>query len=135
MAIRPRPLRDRIVVKRDSPEETTKGGIILPGKAQKDSRTGVVVYAGPGMLTADGKTIKNSLKPGDKIVFGTYAGSEIEFNGEKFQVMRENDVSMVLEEVDDETIATEYEVLQKSGTTPVSTTTSPSVEGASPFYQ
>lgn len=96
MAFRGKPLHDRIVVKRDTKQEKTAGGIVLPDTSQKDSKTGVVVAAGPGHINNGGVLVPNAVSVGDRIMFGAYAGTEVEIDGEKYQVMREGDVTLVL---------------------------------------
>jgi len=97
MSVRARPLADRIIVRRDTPEEMTEGGILLPQSAQKPMAQGEVLMVGPGAYNAKGTLIPMSLKPGDKVIFGTYAGVEIKVDGEDYQIMREGDVSCVIE--------------------------------------
>ena len=96
MASRVRPICDRIVVKRDSQETMTSGGIALPEQAQEEKRTGTVVEVGPGYYTQKGKLVPNSLKVGDRVLFGSYAGSEIEIDGEIYQIMCESHVAGVI---------------------------------------
>jgi chaperonin GroES len=95
--IRARPLHDRIVVRRDTPEEYSKGGIYLPGKAREAQRAGEVLAVGPGVIGAHGALIVPACKVGDKVVFGAYAGTEIEVDGEKYQIMRDGDVVCVID--------------------------------------
>ncbi|GBD24941.1 10 kDa chaperonin 5 [bacterium HR30] len=96
MAVKIRPLHDRILVKRISEEEKTKGGIIIPDTAKEKPQEGKVVAVGPGR-TEDGKTIPVSVKPGDRILFGKYAGTEIKLDGEEHLILREDDVLGVIE--------------------------------------
>ncbi|GIW43415.1 MAG: 10 kDa chaperonin [Candidatus Binatia bacterium] len=96
MALKIRPLHDRILVKRISEEEKTKGGIIIPDTAKEKPQEGKVVAVGPGR-TEDGKTIPVSVKPGDRILFGKYAGTEIKLDGEEHLILREDDVLGVIE--------------------------------------
>ncbi len=85
-----RPLHDRVVVFPDEPEKKTEGGIIIPDTAQEKPRTGVVVASGPGL-----KDLSNETKPGDRIFFGKYAGSELEYDGKQYIIMRESDVLLI----------------------------------------
>ncbi len=96
MAVKIRPLHDRILVKRITEEEKTKGGIIIPDTAKEKPQEGKVVAVGPGR-TEDGKTIPVSVKPGDRILFGKYAGTEIKLDGEEHLILREDDVLGVIE--------------------------------------
>ncbi len=96
MALKIRPLHDRILVKRISEEEKTKGGIIIPDTAKEKPQEGKVVAVGPGRVE-DGKTIPVSVKPGDRVLFGKYAGTEIKLDGEEHLILREDDVLGVIE--------------------------------------
>ncbi len=96
MAIKMRPLGDRVVVKRLDEEETTAGGIIIPDSAKEKPQEGKVVAVGPGR-TEDGKTVKMDVKKGDKILFGKYSGTEVTIDGEEHIIMREDDILGVIE--------------------------------------
>jgi chaperonin GroES len=95
MALKIRPLHGRNLVKRISEEEKTKGGIIIPDTAKEKPQEGKVVAVGPGR-TEDGKTIPVSVKPGDRILFGKYAGQTVKVEGEELLVMREDDIMAVI---------------------------------------
>jgi chaperonin GroES len=97
MSLRARPLHDRIVVKRDSPEEYSKGGIFLPNKAREPQRAGEVLAVGPGVMGPHGKLVEMGCKVGDKVIFGAYAGTEVEIDGEKYQIMRDGDIVCVVD--------------------------------------
>jgi chaperonin GroES len=92
-----RPLGDRILVKRIKEEEKTKGGIIIPDTAKEKPQEGKVVAVGKGKVTEEGKTIAPDVKPGDKILFGKYSGSEVKIEGEEHLILREDDILGVLE--------------------------------------
>jgi len=96
MAVRMRPLHDRVIVKRVKEEERTKGGIIIPDTAKEKPQEGRVVAVGPGKVE-DGKVIKPDVKAGDRILFGKYAGTEVQLDGEEHVIMREEDILGVLE--------------------------------------
>ena len=96
MAVKMRPLHDRVIVKRIEEEERTKGGIIIPDSAKEKPQEGRVIAVGPGKLE-DGKTIKPDVKAGDRILFGKYSGSEIKLDGEDHVIMREDDILGVIE--------------------------------------
>ena len=81
------PLADRVLVKAAVAEETTVGGIIIPDSAKEKPLRGEVLAVGNG--TKDEEMI---LKPGDQVLYGKYAGTELEFEGEKFLIMRQSDV-------------------------------------------
>ena len=92
-----RPLHDRILVKRLSEEEKTKGGIIIPDTAKEKPAEGEVIAAGTGRRTEDGKVVALEVKSGDKILFGKYSGTEIKINGDDFLIMREDDVLGIIQ--------------------------------------
>lgn len=91
------PLFDRVVVKKMVAEETTASGIVLPGQADKEKPgQGEVIAVGPGGIV-DGKEIKMQVKAGDKVLYSKYAGSDVEIDGEKFVVIKQNDVLAIME--------------------------------------
>ena len=92
-----RPLHDRVIVKRVDEEETTKGGIIIPDTAKEKPVEGKVMAVGDGKVTDDGKKIPLEVKAGDKILFGKYAGTEIQIEGEENLIMREDDIIAIVE--------------------------------------
>jgi chaperonin GroES len=93
-----RPLRDRILVKRLAAEDKTKGGIILPDTAKEKPQEGKIVAVGTGKIDEHGKKIDLTVKVGDRILFGSYAGNEVRINGEEYLIMREEEVFGVIEE-------------------------------------
>lgn len=96
MATKFTPLHDRILVRRIEEAETTRGGIIIPDSAREKPQEGEVISVGPGKYNDQGKLIPLSLKAGDRVFFGKYAGTEtrlhFESEGEDFIVMREEEV-------------------------------------------
>ena len=96
MALKIRPLHDRVIVKRIEEEEKTKGGIIIPDTAKEKPQEGRVIAVGPGKRD-DGKLVPMDVKEGDKILFGKYSGSEIKLNGEEHLIMREEDILGIIE--------------------------------------
>ncbi len=92
-----RPLGDRVLVKRVSEQEKTKGGIVLPDTAKEKPQRGEVVAVGEGRLTDDGKRIPMNVKVGDKVIFAKYAGTEIELDDEEYLLMSESDILAILE--------------------------------------
>ena len=92
-----RPLADRILVKREEPSETVRGGIIIPDSAKEKPQEGKVVAVGPGRVDENGKRVALELKKGDRILMGKYAGTEVKIDGEEHIIMREDDVLAVLE--------------------------------------
>ncbi len=92
-----RPLNDRILVKRVEEEEKTKGGIIIPDSAKEKPVEGKVIAVGNGKRLEDGKVLPLDIKPGDKVLFGKYSGTEIKVDGEEHLILREEDVLGVVE--------------------------------------
>ena len=92
-----RPLHDRVVVRRVEAEEKTKGGIIIPDTAKEKPQEGEVIATGPGGRDESGKLIPLQLKPGDRILFGKWSGTEIKLEGEDLLIMKESDVMGVVE--------------------------------------
>ncbi|WP_347938952.1 co-chaperone GroES [Rickettsia oklahomensis] len=87
-----KPLHDRIAIKPIEQEEKTKGGIIIPDTAKEKPMQGVVTAVGAGTRNEKGEIYPLELKVGDKVLYGKWAGTEIEIKGEKLIVMKENDV-------------------------------------------
>lgn len=92
-----RPLADRILVKREEPSETMRGGIIIPDTAKEKPQEGRVVAVGPGKVDDQGKRVPMEVKKGDRILMGKYSGSEVKINGEEHIIMREDDVLAIIE--------------------------------------
>jgi len=92
-----RPLNDRIVVERLEAEDKTAGGIYLPDAAKEKPKTGKVVAVGQGKLLDTGERSKSALKKGNKIIFESYAGSEVKVDGKEYLIMREDDVLAIVE--------------------------------------
>lgn len=92
-----KPLHDRVIVKRMEGEETTKGGIIIPDTAKEKPVEGEVIAVGDGKTGDDGKKVALEVKVGDKVLFGKYAGTEIQIAGEENLIMREDDIIAIIE--------------------------------------
>jgi chaperonin GroES len=90
------PLHDRVVIRRLDEENKTKGGILIPDSATEKPSRGEVIAAGPGKTCEDGKTCALAVKVGDKVLFGKYSGTEVEVDGEKLVVMREDDILAII---------------------------------------
>jgi chaperonin GroES len=86
------PLHDRILIRRIEEAETTRGGIIIPDTAKDKPQEGEVIAVGKGKTNEKGVTTPLGVKPGDRILFGKYAGTEIKIDGEEFVIMREEEV-------------------------------------------
>ena len=92
MAVKIRPLADRVVVKPIEREEVTKGGIVLPDTAKEKPQEGEVIAVGPGRLSEDGKRIAMDVKVGDRIIYSKYGGTEITIDDEELIILRESDI-------------------------------------------
>jgi chaperonin GroES len=91
-----RPLHDRVVVKRVSAEEKSKGGIIIPDTAKEKPQEGEVVAVGPGGRDENGKLIVMDLKAGDRVLFGKWSGTEVKLEGDELLIMKESDIMGVI---------------------------------------
>ena len=96
MALKIKPLADRVVVEPAEAEEVSAGGIILPDTAQEKPQQGKVVAVGPGKVSDSGTLVEMSVKNGDKILYGKYSGTEISHNGTDLLIMRESDILAIL---------------------------------------
>ncbi|MTI63428.1 co-chaperone GroES [Methylophaga sp.] len=92
-----KPLYDRLVVRRLEAETTTKSGIIIPDKASEKPTQGEVVAVGEGAMTDAGVRREMTVKVGDRVLFGQYAGSEVKVDGETLLVMKESDILAIVE--------------------------------------
>ena len=92
-----KPLSDRVLVLRIDEDAKTSGGIIIPDTAKEKPQEGKVVAAGPGRLDENGKRIPMAVKKNDRILFGKYAGTEIQIEGVEHIIMREDDILGILE--------------------------------------
>ena len=91
------PLGDRVVVEREASEETTAGGIVLPGSAQDKPARGTVVSVGDGKLLDDGRRSEMQVKTGDRVIFSSYAGETFKFSDDELLLMREDDILAIIE--------------------------------------
>ena len=92
-----KPLQDRVIVKRLSGEEKTKGGIIIPDTAKEKPQEGEVMAVGNGKILENGTKQPLDVKVGDKILFSKYSGTEVKIEGEEFMIMREDDILAIIE--------------------------------------
>ena len=92
-----RPLHDRLIVKRIDEEEKTAGGIIIPDTAKEKPQEGRVIAVGPGKVDEDGKRRPLDVNKGDRVLFGKYAGTEIQLEGVEHLIIREDDVLAVVQ--------------------------------------
>ena len=89
MALKIKPLADRVVVQADEAEDKSEGGIILPQK-------GTIIAIGAGRISDNGELIKPEVKVGDKVLYGKYSGNEISVGGVEYLIMRESDILAVV---------------------------------------
>jgi len=91
-----KPLADRILIKMEEAEETTKSGIVLAGSAKEKPQIAQVIAVGPGGVV-DGKEVEMYIKTGDRVITSKYSGTEIKLDGEEFTIVRQSDVLAVVE--------------------------------------
>lgn len=92
------PLGDRVVVEREESEERTSGGILLPDSAKDKPARGTVVNVGNGRLLDDGRRSTLQVKPGDRVIFSSYAGETFKVDDQELLLMREDDILAVLDD-------------------------------------
>ncbi|MFH1279082.1 MAG: co-chaperone GroES [Candidatus Eisenbacteria bacterium] len=92
-----KPLNDRILVQRLEAEGKTSGGIIIPDTAKEKPNQGKVIAVGEGAKDKDGKRVPIQLKKGDRILFSSYAGTDLKLEGDEFIILREDDVYGIIE--------------------------------------
>ncbi len=92
-----RPMEDRVLVKPTEAETKTKSGIFLPESAAEKPMTGKIVAVGPGALSDDGKRIAMSVKKGDTVIYGKYAGTEVDIDGKEHMIVKESELLGVIE--------------------------------------
>ena len=91
-----RPLQDRILLRRVEEEEKTAGGIIIPDSAKEKPQEGEVIACGKGKIRDDGGISPLDVKPGDRVLFGKYAGTDVTLDGEELVIAREDDVLAIV---------------------------------------
>lgn len=93
-----KPLHDRVLVRRLEEEEKTPGGLIIPDTAKEKPQTGEVIAVGEGSRKDSGELIPMSVKPGDRILFGKWSGTEVKLDGTDYLIMKESDILGILED-------------------------------------
>jgi chaperonin GroES len=106
MAINFSPLHDRILLQRVEEEETTRAGLIIPDTAKDKPQEGEVLAVGRGKIKENGSVLPLDVKTGDRVLFGKYAGTEVVLDGEKYVIMREDEVLGTLNKSSKKTKAT-----------------------------
>ena len=91
-----KPLGDRVLIKRIEPEETVKGGIIIPDTAKEKPMEGKVVAVGAGKIDDNGKKVPMEVKKGDRVLIGKYAGTEFKLDDDEHVIVREDEILGVL---------------------------------------
>ena len=94
-----RPLHNRVVIRRIDAEAKTKGGIIIPDNAKEKPQEGEVVAVGPGGRDDKGAITPLDLKPGDRVLFGKWSGTEVKIDGEDLLILKESDIMGIVEDV------------------------------------
>ena len=92
-----KPLNDKVVLKRLEAEAVTKGGIVLPDTAKEKPREGEVLALGDGKLLDDGSRSPFQVEVGDRVLFSSYAGTEVKIGGEEYLILGEDDILAVIE--------------------------------------
>jgi chaperonin GroES len=93
-----KPLNDRVLVQRTEEIQVTKGGIFIPDTAKEKPIEGKIIAVGPGKMSDSGARMAPSVKEGDRVLFGKYAGTEIKVEGEDYLMMREEDILAIIED-------------------------------------
>lgn len=92
-----KPLGNRVVLKQQEAEEKTKSGIILPDSAKEKPQAAVVVAVGPG-IEKNGKKVEMQVKPGDKVIYSHYSGTEVKLEEEEYIIVSQDDIIAIVEE-------------------------------------
>jgi chaperonin GroES len=94
-SVKVNPLADRVVVRAVEDAETMRGGLYIPDTAKEKPQQGEIVAVGPGRFE-DGKRVPMDVKPGDKVLYGKYSGTEVTVDGEQLLILRESDVLAII---------------------------------------
>jgi len=97
MAVKLKPIGDKVIVKRLEAEEKTKGGIVLPDTAKEKPQQGRIIAIGNGRRLEGGKVADLQVKKGDRVIFSSYAGTEVKVNGEEYLIMSEDEILAVVQ--------------------------------------
>jgi chaperonin GroES len=90
------PLGDKVIIKRLSADEKTTGGIILPDSAREKPQQGRVLSVGEGGLSADGRRVQPAVQEGDRVLFTTWAGQEVDVDGDQLLILSERDILAIM---------------------------------------
>ena len=91
------PLHDRVLVRRIEGEEKTKGGLIIPDNAKEKPAEAEVIACGPGARKDSGDLIEMAVKPGDRVLFGKWSGTDVTIDGEELMIMKESDILGIMD--------------------------------------
>ena len=91
-----KPLGDRIFIKVSESEEKTAGGILLPESAKEKPKEGIVIALGDGKTLEDGSKTSFSVSVGDRVLFTSYAGTDVKYDGSEYMIMREDDLLAII---------------------------------------
>ena len=97
MSVNIKPLEDRIVVKPLDAEQTTASGLVIPDTAKEKPQEGEVIAVGPGARDERGEIQRLDVRPGDRVLFGKWSGSEVRIDNEEYLIMKESDLLGVIE--------------------------------------
>lgn len=97
MAVNLRPIHDKVVIERTEAEEKTAGGIVLPDTAKDKPQQGSVIAVGPGKTLDNGGRSEPNVKVGDRIIFSSYAGTEVKVEGKAYLILSESEILAVIE--------------------------------------
>lgn len=92
-----KPLADKVLVERLKPEETSSGGIVIPDSAKEKPKQGKIIAVGTGHQTENGVVVPFTVKKGNRILFSSYAGTEVTIDGTEYLIMPEEDILAVIE--------------------------------------
>jgi chaperonin GroES len=93
-----RPLHDRVVVRRLEEEDRTPGGVIIPDTAREKPIQGEVMAVGPGARNDKGELLPLEVKPGDRVLFGKWAGTEVRLDGEELSIIKKSDIVAIIDD-------------------------------------
>jgi len=96
-AVRLKPLGDRVLVKALEKKDEVRSGLIIPDTAKEKPQEGEIIAAGKGKIGEDGKLIPMDVKPGDRILYGKYSGTEIKIEGQEYLIMHQEDILGIVE--------------------------------------
>jgi chaperonin GroES len=92
-----RPLNDKVLIERGKADEKTKGGIILPDTSKEKPKEGTVVAVGDGRVSDDGARVAFTVKKGDRVLFKSYAGTDVKIDGKEYILMSEEDILAIVD--------------------------------------